>query len=120
MSKTTIAELDRIQAERRRDMIMRELRDDTISIVIGLGDHDTFEESRNVVKAICELVEGMPIENIVVRQRAYDNQDGWAPVLWIEKPDQEGLQVFAKVTPAKAVQIVQDALQDEISKGGIA
>lgn len=116
MSKTSIAELDRIQKSLRRDILMRMMREDAVSITVGMGEGSAFDQARDVVKAICTALDALALENIVVKEKEYDNEDGAAPILWIQAAAQHDAKVFKNVTPESAAEIVLN----EVKKGGAA
>ena len=113
MDNTTINKIDEIQNSLKRNIMLRKMPEDQATIIIGIGSDSTFEQSREVVKSVCKQLDNIDA-NIAVRVKAYDNQDGWAPVLWIEKKGQEGLQMYSRVTPQKATQIINENLNNII------
>lgn len=114
MSKTSIAELDRIQTSLRRDILMRSMRDDAVSITVGMGDGSTFEQARSVVKAVCAALDTLALDNVVMKEKEYDNEDGAAPIVWIQVSADSDTKIFKNVTPESAMDIVLE----ELKKGG--
>lgn len=110
MGNKMLKKMETIQSEHMHDILLRELDSEKITISIGMGDRSAFDKSRLVIKELCRVLDQVGANNIVIRQKAYDNQDGWAPMMMVERSNDENIQMYTQVTPEKATEIVMEII----------
>lgn len=109
----TIAELESIRQQLKREMALRTMDPHATRVIVGMGDSGLSTDAREVLKTVMSEVDSLGLQQVIIMQNDYDDQNGWAPVIWIECPGEE-LRVFARVKPEDVKDILVKAL---VNKG---
>ncbi|WP_250229488.1 hypothetical protein [Anaeropeptidivorans aminofermentans] len=94
----TIERLSEIRKEMHRDMTMRRLDVDKTRIIVGMGESGINAGARAVLKSILKYIDDNAIDDAVVILNNFNDQNNWAPVVWIERTGKP-LSIFSNVEP---------------------
>lgn len=92
----TVARLSEIRKTMHRDMTMRRLDVDKTRIIVGMGESGINAGARAVLKSILKYIDEKSIEDTVVILNNFNDQNNWAPVVWIERTGKP-LSIFSNV-----------------------
>lgn len=111
----TSVELDQIRQSLRHNIALRRTKVPSAKIIVGMGEDGIAAGAREVVKAVNEELLGQHIDNVVLLQKDYIDQNGWAPVMWIDKNNGE-IAICARMSPEKVPAALRKHLPEYFEK----
>ncbi len=107
----TSVELDQIRQSLRHNIALRSTKSSPAQVIVGMGEDGISAGARDVVQAVSEELRKHQIDNVVLLQKDYIDQNGWAPVMWIDRNDGD-IAICARMTPEKVPAALRDHLPE--------
>ena len=105
----SLAELQAIRDKMRRQIDLRDSGDDRIRVVVGMATCGIAAGARPVLAAFTDEVAKRNLHHVMVTQTGCIGLCQYEPIVEVYEPDGK-VTTYVKMTPEKAVQIVNDHL----------